>query len=101
MNAQPAPMVSGSHFFPAAPLLCTKLMPACLVISRNVTCAADVEARTAHRSSKKKKDLCMAFMGSVICPALLSRAARLPLQVSLPAQAEAKHVRESVGVRCC
>src|ERR1700739_4775922 len=36
MKAQPGPMVSGSHFFPKAPLLWVKWMPACEVMSRNV-----------------------------------------------------------------
>src|ERR1017187_6274558 len=63
MKAHPTPMVSGSHFLPAAPLLCTKLMPACLVISRNVTCAAPAVARVTHIKISKN-DFRMSFMGS-------------------------------------
>src|SRR5579864_6560153 len=39
MNAHPGPMVSGSHFFPNAPLLWVKWMPACAVMSRKCTWA--------------------------------------------------------------
>jgi len=35
MKAQPGPMVSGSHFFPKAPLLWVKWIPDCAVMSRN------------------------------------------------------------------
>src|SRR6185369_3860552 len=35
MKAQPAPMVSGRYFFPNAPLLCLKRIPACAVTSVN------------------------------------------------------------------
>src|ERR1700687_2699067 len=40
MKATPGPRVSGKNFFPNAPLLCTKRMPDCCVISRNVTAEA-------------------------------------------------------------
>src|SRR5215467_16232089 len=43
MKAQPGPMVSGSHFFPKAPLLWVKWMPAWEVMSRKVICADAVE----------------------------------------------------------
>src|SRR5579871_3507428 len=36
-KAHPEPRVSGSHFFPALPLLCTNLMPAAVVTSVNWT----------------------------------------------------------------
>ena len=35
MKAQPAPIVSGKYFFPKAPLLCLKRMPAAAVTSVN------------------------------------------------------------------
>src|SRR6266576_2644623 len=35
MKAQPAPIVSGKYFFPNAPLLCLKRMPACADTSVN------------------------------------------------------------------
>src|SRR5438270_8244428 len=38
MNAHPGPMVSGNHFFPNAPLLWRKWIPACAVMSRKVIC---------------------------------------------------------------
>src|SRR6185295_13507412 len=34
-KAQPVPIVSGRYFFPKAPLLCLKCIPACAVISVN------------------------------------------------------------------
>src|SRR5712664_2039991 len=37
MKATPGPSVSGKNFFPNAPLLCTKRIPACCVTSRKVT----------------------------------------------------------------
>src|ERR1700740_796342 len=37
MKATPGPSVSGRNFFPYAPLLCMKRIPACCVTSRNVT----------------------------------------------------------------
>src|SRR5271167_3751760 len=40
MKAQPGPMVSGSHFFPKAPLLWVKWMPAWAVMSRKVMVCA-------------------------------------------------------------
>src|SRR5712671_4580781 len=49
MKAQPGPMVSGSHFFPKAPLLWVKWIPAWAVMSRKVTCAGEVAA--ANRKS--------------------------------------------------
>src|SRR6476620_7039042 len=35
MKAQPEPIVSGKYFFPNAPLLCLKRIPACAVTSVN------------------------------------------------------------------
>src|SRR5208283_4652528 len=40
MKAQPGPIVSGSHFFPKAPLLWVKWMPAWAVMSRKVMVCA-------------------------------------------------------------
>src|SRR4029077_17516153 len=40
MKATPGPSVSGKNFFPNAPLLCTKRMPACWLTSRKVTAEA-------------------------------------------------------------
>src|ERR1039457_109555 len=49
MNAQPGPMVSGSHFFPKAPLLCVKWMPAWAVMSRKVMVCAGTKSVAASR----------------------------------------------------
>src|SRR5271165_363889 len=67
MNAQPVPIVSGSHFFPVAPLLCTKLIPACLVMSLKVTCAAAGAASAAH-SDIAMNDFRMTFMALLLAP---------------------------------
>src|SRR3984893_14356024 len=69
MNAQPGPMVSGSHFFPKAPLLWVKWMPAWAVMSRNVTCAgatiaaAGRNGNTHHRyiEAQRKALLALSF----------------------------------------
>src|SRR6266849_1929158 len=53
MNAQPGPMVSGSHFFPKAPLLWVKWMPAWAVMSRKVMCCCAC-AKLATTSSNGK-----------------------------------------------
>src|SRR6516225_1511262 len=100
MNAQPAPMVSGSHFFPAAALLCTKLMPACLLISRNVTCADPVET-SAVDTRMKKNDRCMTLMELVICPPSSPLASLPPLPTASLDQAGPTRARESAGVRYC
>src|SRR5437588_13083714 len=54
MNAQPGPMVSGRYFFPNAPLLCVKWMPACEVMSRKRICWAD--AATLQRSAISRSE---------------------------------------------
>src|SRR5271169_2264662 len=62
MKAQPGPMVSGSHFFPKAPLLWVKWMPAWAVMSRKVmVCAgtlmvaANREANTHHGNTEARR----------------------------------------------
>src|ERR1017187_10285082 len=62
MNAQPVPMVSGSHFFPKAPLLCVKWMPAWAVMSRKVmvwagtkTVAASRKGNTHHGDTEARR----------------------------------------------
>src|SRR6266851_8249415 len=56
MNAQPGPMVSGSHFFPKAPLLWVKWMPAWAVMSRKVTCAGARIAAAGRKSNPNHRD---------------------------------------------
>src|SRR5580704_9711331 len=99
MNAHPGPMVSGSHFFPAAPLLCTKLMPACLVMSRKRTCALATQTNAVQISSggRKQETRLVEVMVRFIGPG--SHSVWQPL--ALPVPAAPKHVRVSTGVRCC
>src|SRR5215469_12469724 len=52
MNAQPGPIVSGKYFFPNAPLLCVKWMPAWAVTSRKVICWAQA-APGMHKEMSK------------------------------------------------
>src|SRR5271157_6140910 len=68
MKAQPGPMVSGSHFFPKAPLLWEKWMPAWAVMSRKVmrSCAwlAVAIMKTSNHSeteSRRKALLALGF----------------------------------------
>src|ERR1700716_1270186 len=61
MKAQPGPMVSGSHFFPKAPLLWVKWMPAWAVMSRNVMCSCawlavtNTKGITHHRDTEAQR----------------------------------------------
>ena len=51
-------MVSGSHFFPKAPLLWVKWIPACEVMSRKVmVCADPTSAEVSRKSNTRKKDI--------------------------------------------
>src|SRR5208337_3512769 len=65
MKAQPGPMVSGSHFFPKAPLLWVKWMPAWAVMSRKVTCArpsvTSSKGNTHHRDTEAQRKALLAF----------------------------------------
>src|SRR6516225_7813591 len=45
-------MVSGSHFFPKAPLLCVKWIPAWVVMSRKVICSARADKFTKQSTAK-------------------------------------------------
>src|ERR1700693_3885049 len=56
MKAQPGPMVSGSHFFPKAPLLWVKWMPAWAVMSRKVTCARAASAEASRKDNTHHGD---------------------------------------------
>src|SRR6266404_8487145 len=62
MKAQPGPMVSGSHFFPKAPLLWVKWMPAWAVMSRKVmrSCArlavTNTKGNTHHRDTEAQRN---------------------------------------------
>src|SRR5580693_3290255 len=60
MKAQPGPMVSGSHFFPKAPLLWVKWMPDWVVMSRKWGCWAVLlvgKTRTHHRDTETQRNL--------------------------------------------
>src|SRR5450755_4701650 len=66
MKAQPGPMVSGSHFFPNAPLLWLKWIPAWAVISRKVTCAwatlaAANKNKAHHGDTAARREALLAF----------------------------------------
>src|SRR5215472_17288796 len=52
MNAQPGPIVSGKYFFPNAPLLWVKWIPACAVMSRKVICWAEATPVTHKETSQ-------------------------------------------------
>src|SRR5215831_10338263 len=54
MNAQPGPIVSGRYFFPKAPLLCLKWMPACSVMSRKWIDWAEPMTDKAIRAARAK-----------------------------------------------
>src|SRR5712671_6953147 len=54
MKAQPGPMVSGSHFFPKAPLLWVKWIPACVVTSRKTCCAAERSGAAARKPAARR-----------------------------------------------
>src|SRR5208337_4409212 len=57
MNAQPGPMVSGSHFFPKAPLLWVKWMPARAVMSRKVMCScADAKLAISRKDTTHRRE---------------------------------------------
>src|SRR5215469_2692747 len=71
MKAQPAPIVSGSHFLPAAPLLWTKLRPACRVMSLKVTCALDRPTSAAHTMTSEN-DFRMTFMARLFASSIRS-----------------------------
>src|SRR5271165_3028750 len=101
MNAHPGPMVSGNHFLPAAPLLCTKLMPACLVMSRKRTCALTVQTNADERSNKERKTRLREIMELFIGPG--SPRLRCALEQPRPVWLERwapKGVRGWIGVRC-
>src|SRR5687767_10776198 len=72
MNAQPDPIVSGSHFLPALPALCVNLIPADAVTSLKVTCA-----NAGHKNMQRQAE------DSRIMGVGLTRD------------------RESAGARCC
>src|SRR5271166_505554 len=100
MNAHPGPMVSGSHFLPAAPLLCTKLIPACLVMSRKRTCPRAVQTKADESSNKERKTRPVAVMKLFIGPGSPGfRSAGQPRPAWLDRWAP-KGVRGWIGVRC-
>src|SRR5208282_3235318 len=109
MKAQPEPMVSGRYFFPKAPLLWTKWMPACAVMSRNwMRCA---EAEAANKSKKRETSILriivtlrrwrfdwpsFARRGRVEDPCPHEGPSPHGLRLAAPT-----HVRGWLGVRCC
>src|ERR1017187_9025896 len=108
-------MVSGSHFFPNAPLLCVKWMPACVVTARKWICWAWLaviasKSRIHHGDTEARRKLrqnfiliprlpgCWTLAG--LCPAGQPR--RLSPHVSRKAPAAApKRAREPPDARCC
>src|SRR5271157_1024675 len=101
MNAHPGPMVSGNHFFPAEPLLCTKLMPACLVMSRKCTCALAVQTNVAQTSSKGRNTRLMEVMESFIGRGSPRLHCALQPRPAWLDQVAPKRARGWTGVRCC
>src|SRR5208337_1883587 len=101
MKAHPGPIVSGSHFFPAAPLLCTKLMPACLVMSRKRTCALTVHTNAAQIISEERKTRRTQFMGLFIGPGLPCLRCAWQPQSAWLEQVALRRVHGPLGVRCC
>src|SRR5437763_8466975 len=70
MKAQPGPMVSGRYFFPNAPLLCVKQMPAWAVMSRKWIWAVAECVRTSAgaktQAHKKRKRLAVIRRGKLL-----------------------------------
>src|ERR1700674_4703084 len=56
MKAQPGPMVSGSHFFPKAPVLWVKWMTAWAVTSRKVMVCAWAKLATSSKGNIHHRD---------------------------------------------
>ena len=74
MNATPGPIVSGSHFLPNAPLLCTKWIPAACVTSSKRTrwlaaacCGAAWPSARASIEPMTNQRRCDAYRGERNC----------------------------------
>src|SRR5579864_3037625 len=99
MKAQPEPMVSGRYFFPKAPLLWTKLIPAWTVISRNSMRCAEAEA--ANKSRKNVKSGLPIILR--LPPRRLGEPSFAPSPRPLddPRLTAQKRAREQPDARCC
>src|SRR5580658_2344995 len=124
MKATPGPIVSGSHFFPNAPLLWTKWIPAARVTSSKWTADGVAPARKGGRPAPINADEAIAIPRAATHTAeahlapgkkainrsplqhgRMRRDERAQLSISWAAMQERArdrtHARESVGAPCC
>src|SRR6266403_4268952 len=107
MNAQPGPMVSGSHFLPKAPLLCAKRMPDWAVMSANVMICADAKlAATISKDNTQHEDTRISGRPRLIKPPMphsggICSSASPPLPSPTLAAAARTRVREYFAVHYC
>ncbi len=86
-NAQPEPIVSGSHFFPALPLLCVNLMPAAAVTSVKRIAGGRVRGRAASDGARLRVSASAGcFIGAPSERHAVVLVDRLPLVVVLGAE---------------
>src|SRR3989442_1602768 len=92
MKARPGPMVSGSDFFPKAPLLWVKWIPACAVMSRKWICwawlvSASDKANNHGDTEARRKMREKGFRFSpYLCASVVSRLSGVRIYLEAPAE---------------
>src|SRR5580693_5594181 len=101
MKAQPGPIVSGNHFFPNAPLLWVKRIPACAVMSRKWISWPSLNPDKHHNHRDKEKQNNPADFFEKMCLTGNLQPQRLSLHVLRISEAAPRRARESPAFRCC